>query len=88
MAHTGHYTAPPNAQAKSVYIDMEDAFANLTMATTANKYPLSTLATTNAALTCQLATKDRLIANLQSQLRNANTNTNTNTDHPNTKHNY
>jgi hypothetical protein len=65
---------------------MSDAFANLTMAATADKNLPSTLTTTNAALTGQLATKYRLIANLQAQLRNANTTTNT--YRPTTKTNY
>jgi hypothetical protein len=56
------------------------------MAATADSYLLSTLTTTNAALTGQLASKDRLIANIQAQLRN--TNTNTNTDRPTTNTNY
>jgi hypothetical protein len=51
---------------------MEDAFDNLAMAATADKDLLSTLATTNAALAGQLATKYRLIVNLQAQLCNAN----------------
>jgi hypothetical protein len=49
------------------------------MEATADKDLLSTLASTNATLTGQLATKDRLIANLQAHIRNAATNT----DRPN-----
>jgi hypothetical protein len=45
------------------------------MGATADKDLISTLPTTNAALTGQLATKYRLITNLQAQLRNTNINT-------------
>jgi hypothetical protein len=84
MAHAGHYNAPPNAQAKSFYTETADMFASLAIAATADKYLLSMLASTNAALTGQLATKYWLIANLQAQLRNANTNT----DRPTMNTNY
>jgi hypothetical protein len=48
-------------------------FDNLAMVATADKDLRTTLTTTNAALPCQLATKDRLIANLEAQLLNTNT---------------
>jgi hypothetical protein len=86
LAHAGHYNAPPNAQAESFYTETADAFANLAMAATADKDLLSTLATTNAAVAGQLAPNNRVIANLQAQVRNANTNTNT--DRPTTDNNY
>jgi hypothetical protein len=58
------------------------------MAATSDKDMLSTLTSTNAALAGQLATKDRLIANLQAQIRNAATNTNTNRPNTQTNSNY
>jgi hypothetical protein len=75
-------TMLPPAQAESFYTETADAFAKLAMATTADKDLISTFTSTNAALTGQLATKYRLIANLQTQIHN--TTTNTNTDRPNT----
>jgi hypothetical protein len=67
----------PNTQAESFYTETADAFTNLAMAATADKDLITTLTTTNVALTCQIATKYWLITNLQAQLRNTNANTNT-----------
>jgi hypothetical protein len=86
MAQAGRYNAPPNAQTESFYTEMADAFANIAMVATVDKDLLSTLTTTNAALTGQLATKDRLVANIQVPL--CNTNTNTKMDRPTTNTNY
>jgi hypothetical protein len=87
MAPAGHYH-PPNAQAKSFITETEDAFANLDMAATASKDLHSKLTTTHAALTCQIASKDCLIDNIQAQLRNTNIYTNTNMDRPTTNNTY
>jgi glycogen synthase len=46
-------------------------FANLAMAKTADKDLLSTLTNTNYTLTNKLATKDKIIAALQEQLRSS-----------------
>jgi hypothetical protein len=54
----------PTPKLKLFYTETADAFTNLAMTTTADKYLLSTLTSTNTALTGQLAAKDRLIANL------------------------
>jgi hypothetical protein len=51
---------------------MAEAFANLAMAATADKYLMSTLTNTNSTLTGQLAAKDKIIAALQAQLKNSN----------------
>jgi hypothetical protein len=67
------YNTAPTPQAESFYTDMVDAFANLTMAATADKDLLSTLTSTNATLTDQLRDKDKLINSLQAQLRNTTT---------------
>jgi hypothetical protein len=64
MTQAGHYNTPPNAQAGLFYTEMSDAFANLAMVATADKDLLSTIATTNAELTGQLASKYWLTANL------------------------
>jgi hypothetical protein len=58
-------------------------FANLAMSATTDKDLLSTLTNTNTGVIGQLATKDRLITNLQAHIHNAATNTNT--YHPNTQ---
>jgi hypothetical protein len=58
------YNIAPMTQSESFYTDTADAFANLAMAATADKDLLSTLTTTNAALTGILPEKDSMIATL------------------------
>jgi hypothetical protein len=64
MAQAGHCNAASNTQTELCYTKTADAFTNLAMAAAADKDLITTLVTTNVALTGQLATKDRLIANL------------------------
>jgi hypothetical protein len=71
-AHTGGYHGANNVQAQETdffYNETAEAFSNLAMAATADKDLLSTLTNTNSTLTNQLATKDKIIAALQEQLR-------------------
>jgi hypothetical protein len=68
----GGYHGANNVQAQETeffYNETAKAFANLAMAATADKELLSTLTNTNSTLTNQLATKDKIIAALQEQLR-------------------
>jgi hypothetical protein len=74
-----------HTQSESFYTETADAFDNLAIAATSDKYLLSTLTSTNTALTGQLAKNDWLVANVQAQIRN--TATNTNTDRPKTQAN-
>jgi hypothetical protein len=70
----GGYHGANNVQAQETekfYNETAEAFANLAMAATADKDLLSTLTNTNSTLTNQLATKDRIIAGLQEQLRSS-----------------
>jgi hypothetical protein len=52
------------------------------MAATSEKELLCTLTNTNSTLTSQLATKDKVIASLQAQLRNNNNTNNAQTPAP------
>jgi hypothetical protein len=67
------YNMAPTTQSESFYTETADAFANLAMAATADKYLLSTLTSTNATLPGILREKYTLISKLQAQLRNTNT---------------
>jgi hypothetical protein len=60
-------------QSEYFFTETADVFANLAMTATADKDLLSTLTTTNAALTCILREKDSMIATLRAQLRGTNT---------------
>jgi hypothetical protein len=74
-AQAGGYHGAKNAQTQETekfYNEMAEAFANIAMAATADKDPLSTLNNTNSTLTGQLAEKGKIIAALQAQLRNSN----------------
>jgi hypothetical protein len=71
-AQSGGYHGANNVQAQETdFLNNEtaEAFANLAMAATADKDLLSTSTNTNSTLTNQLATKDKIIAALQEQLR-------------------
>jgi hypothetical protein len=80
----GHYNVARNTQADSFYTETVDAFTNLSMIGTSDKALLSTLTSTNAALTGQMAVKDRVTATLHAHLRN----TNSNMELPTTQTNY
>jgi hypothetical protein len=67
------YNIAPITQSESFCTETADAFANLAMAATADKDLLSTLTTTNAAITGILREKDSMIATLLAQLRGTNT---------------
>jgi hypothetical protein len=72
-AQAGGYHGANKVQAQEtekIYNETAEAFANLAMVATADKDLLSTLTNTNSTLTNQLATKDKIIAALQEQLRN------------------
>jgi hypothetical protein len=71
-AQAGGYHGANNVQAQETDFfnnDTAEAFANLAMAATADKDLLSTFTNTNSTLINQLATKDKIIAALQEQLR-------------------
>jgi hypothetical protein len=73
-AQAGGYHGANNVQAQEtekIYNETAESFANLAMASTADKDLLSTLTNTNSTLTNQLATKDKIIAALQEQLRSS-----------------
>jgi hypothetical protein len=73
-AQAGGYHGANNVQAQETenfYKETAEAFENLAMEAAADKDLLSTLKNTNSTLTNQLATKDRIIAALQEQLRNS-----------------
>jgi hypothetical protein len=70
-------------ETEKFYNETAEAFSNLAMAATADKYLLSTLTNTNSTLMGQLAAKDKIIAALQAQLRNSNgATTPPNVNHP------
>jgi 1,2-phenylacetyl-CoA epoxidase catalytic subunit len=69
-AQAGGYHGANNVQTK-FYNETAEAFANLAMTVTADKDLLSTLTNTNSTITNQLATKDKIIAALQEQLRSS-----------------
>jgi hypothetical protein len=67
------YIIAPITQSESFDSESADAFANLAMSSTTDKDLLSTITTTNAALTGILREKDSMIATLRAQLRGTNT---------------
>jgi hypothetical protein len=62
----------------SFVTDTADAFANLTTATASDRQLMADLAATNKALTKQLAEKDVIIAQLQSNQNTGNNDCNRN----------
>jgi hypothetical protein len=73
-AQSGGYHGANNVQAQETekfYNKTAEAFSNLAMAATTDKDLLSTLTSMNSTLTNQLATKDKIIAASQEQLRSS-----------------
>jgi hypothetical protein len=73
-AQAGGYHGANNVHAQETeffYNAKSESFANLAMAASDDKDLLSTLTNANSTLTNQLATKDKIIAALQEQLRSS-----------------
>jgi hypothetical protein len=87
-AQAGGYHRANHVQTQATekrYNETADAFANLAMAATADKELILTLTNTNSTLTSQLSAKDKLIATIQTQLRNTSNNNTNAPAHPRTR---